>query len=226
MIKILKPACAGRPKFQEGITLVEIAVSLLIMSMLSMILMANFPKILNDFALSRVTYKLAQNIRKTQDLGLSGLRIVDSAGEPISRARGYGIFVYIEPSTPTTKYILYADLSNSGQDDGSKNYDGIVGSYVFCAEVSSPGSDCVLELLDVSDEDNEVYIKELINVNQNYVSINFRPPDFVNIDTKCTVKEFCEHDPASEVGIVLGLLSDNTVSRTVWVNTSGLVRVQ
>ncbi|MCX6721220.1 MAG: prepilin-type N-terminal cleavage/methylation domain-containing protein [Candidatus Staskawiczbacteria bacterium] len=209
--------------FQPGISLIEIVVVIVIIAIFSTIIIADFPRILKNFALSRATYKLAQDLRKTQDLGLSGLRTHDSAGNEITSIKGYGIYVFVDPNATTTNYVVYADLSDVDNDLGSKNYDG-PSAYIYCTDVTSPSSDCILDEIDVSKENKDLYIKRLVNTNQDFVSINFSPPDFVNIDTKCV--QLCDHQPSSEVGIVLGLLSDNSAERTVWVNTSGLVKIE
>jgi hypothetical protein len=199
--------------YNKGITIIEIIVVIFIVTLFSVILISNFPKILRQFALSRVTYKLSQDLRKTQDLGLSG--VVTNDGEttarPIITLKGYG--VYINATQPATQYIIYADLDNS------KTYNPA--SAIKCSDepVNNPTSDCIIETIDVSIENPSLYIKSLSNVTGNITSINFTPPDpIININNIVYGN--------SKIGITIGLTSDPSASRTVWINTSGLIEVQ
>ena len=196
----------------RGITLVEIVIAIFIMSMLSIILISDFPKMQRQFALSRTAHKLSQDLRKTLDLGLSGLQIEDSVGNMVS-VKGYGIYVDFS-SYPTKKYAVYADVN------GDKKYNaGVSYEDNYCKNETSPEADCVVEIIDVSGENPSLYIDSVTNVSETFTSIDFRPPDpLVNIDNIS--------GGFSQVGIVLGLTSGETATRTVWVNTSGLIRVQ
>jgi len=179
----------------------------------SAILIANFPKILREFALSRAAYKLAQDIRKTQDLGLSGVQMTDGEGQPIL-AKGYGIYVDLSIS-PAEDYLIYADR---GEPHDFK-YDG--GSLQFCSDNATAATDCILEDIDVSQSNPDLFIKDIRNLKESFsfVSINFSPPNpVINIDNL--------QQGFSEIGVVLGLKSDDSFERTIWVNTSGLIRVK
>ena len=87
-------------------------------------------------------------------------------------------------------------------------------------------ADCIKQTINISQENQNVYIKNIINGNgqffinaPSYASINFSPPAPVTNISPLNSGE-------SEIGIVLGLKSDSTSSRTVFVNTSGLISVQ
>lgn len=190
--------------YSNGITLVEIVVVVFIIALFSTILISNFPKIERQFALSRATYKLAQDLRKTEDLGLSGLQTKNYL------VKGYGIYVSLSDQFPK-KYVIYADI------DGDQKYNGSQ-PYSYCEDGNNLQQDCVLEAIDVSQSDPSVYIKNIqnINIGTNYISINFNPPDVTNIDNI---------SQGSAIGIVLGLKTDSN-TRTVWVNKSGLIWVQ
>ena len=199
-------------KKQNGITLVEVIIVVFVMGMFSAILISDFPKMQRQFALSRAAYGLAQDLRRTLDLGLSGLQVEDSEENMIS-VKGYGIYVNFS-SYPAETYAIYADVDNN------KKYD-VIGNYEdnYCKNESNPVSDCIIEIIDVTDGNPSLYVVNVNNISETFTSINFRPPDpLVNIDN--IVGE------ASEVGIVLGLTSGETDTRTVWVNKSGLIRVQ
>jgi len=195
-----------------GITLVEIAVVIFIVALFSTIMISDFPKIQRQFALSRVTYKLSQDLRRTQDLGLSGVRVNDSDENPIT-VKGYGIYVNLNQSTK--QYIIYADVATIGVAD--QKYNGNF-STSLCSSQTSPTSDCVIEeIIDISKENPSLYIKsiKINNVSFTFTSINFTPPGpIINIDNLSS---------GNSVGIEL---SNGSATRTVWVNTSGLIEVQ
>ena len=67
-------------KFERGITLVEVVVVIFIVALFTIILISDFPKMLRQLALSRVSYNFAQDLRKAQDLGLSGIALKDKNG--------------------------------------------------------------------------------------------------------------------------------------------------
>lgn len=201
---------------KRGITLIEIVVVAFIISLFSLILISDFPKIQRQFALSRVTYKLAQDLRKTQDLGLSGVQVLDVNKHPIA-VQGYGIYINLAQST--TQYIIYADASANG----SQTYDAP--SDIPCEETDAPDEDCIIETIDLGKENTSLFIKDIINITGVFTSINFSPPDpIIYIDKRC--QQFCEDGDHSRVGIVLGLDTDPSATRTIWVNTSGLINVQ
>jgi len=198
----------------EGITLVEIIVTVFLIAVLSSILIADFPAILRQFALSRAAYKLSQEMRKAEDLGLSGVQVTDNLGAPVS-AKGYGIYLsrttQIDISIPAAKqYTLYADVDNSKTYNASQSCD---------LPGRNTSLDCAIETIDISKEEPGVYIKAIIyTTDPNSVSVNFTPP---NPDITITALS-----GGSEVNIVLGLDADPSLSKTVSINTSGLIEVK
>ena len=208
---------------EEGITLVEIVAVIFIIGLFSAIVIADFPTIQKHFALSRASYQLAQDLRKIQDLGLSGVQTTDMAGNPIS-VQGYGI--YIDAASAPQQYVIYADINDNNPAD-DQLYSGLP-SFPLCSKKVNPATDCVLDVVDISASDPDIYIKDLNNITgfpvASSTSINFSPPNpTVNIDNLCTT---CPYPANTQVGIVLGLHSDNSAERTVWINTSGLISVQ
>lgn len=198
-------------KSKKGISLVEVIVVVFIISVFSSILIADFPNIQKQFAISRAVYKMAQEVRKAQDLGLSGVSINDANENPIS-VSGYGVYVYVS-SAPnyTTEYVLYADV------DDSENYNAP--SEIYCDQSINPATDCVIDKIDLSKENGEIYIKNLENADNIFVSINFSPPSpTTTIDTLAPLQD--------EVGIVFALKSNSSKTRTLWVNKSGLIKIQ
>jgi prepilin-type N-terminal cleavage/methylation domain-containing protein len=206
-------------KNNKGITLVEIIVVIFIIALFSSIIIADFPTIQKHFALSRASYQLAQDLRKIQDLGLSGVQITDMEVNPVL-VQGYGIFLYPEQSDK--QYVIYADIDDGLPSDSQKYSNDL--SYPLCSQKISPKTDCVLNVVDVSQDDPDLYIKDINNIcGVPFTSINFSPPDpDVAIDNLCSFYPYPEN---TEVGIVLGLHSDNSAERTVCVSTSGLISV-
>jgi len=198
---------------EQGTTLVEIVVVIFIIAIFSSILVSNLPQILRQFALSESVYKLSQDFRKVQDLGLSGVLITQSeGGEPDQiQAKGYGIYFDL---TEDTQYIIYADRG----DSPDSQYDQ---TPQMCQEDVNPQADCILEVVDVTEENSDLYIKEIKNISSrfNNVSINFAPPNPSIVINNLSINK-------KQVGIILGLRSDSSLSRAVWVNVSGLIRIE
>lgn len=204
-------------KNKKGVTLIEVVFVVFVVGLFSMIMISNFPLIQKRFALSRVSYKLAQDIRRTQNLGTSGTNTLDSNGDAIL-VQGYGIYAYVNAAAPfTDKYIIYADVDGRNfKYSGFQPYEDN-----YCADMTAPSTDCVVEIIDIgkSNPGMNIYIKELVNGDgEPDVSINFAPPTpLVSISSLLSYKK--------EIGIVLGIVSDNA-SKTVYVNRTGLVSVQ
>ena len=213
-------------KIQSGATLVELVVVVFIISIFSAILVANFPKAQKMFSLSRSAYDLAQNLRKTEDFGLSG--VIDSSvamGGRSAELRGYGIYI---PPRPAVEYYIYADIAQSADVEGDYKYSGNV-DYLFCSIVlgiNETPSDCIVDVVDVKAEDPDL---EIVSVTDNNcatipgdagVSVNFNPPD-----PKITIKS--DNDISySAININFGLASERAASKSILVNSSGLVSVQ
>jgi len=204
-------------KYERGITLIELVVVIFIITLFSSILIADFPRIQRGFALSRATYQFAQDLRKTQDLGLSGVQTTDSQGDSIA-VKGYG--VYIDLTQSVAQYLIYADMDGDG-----KYTSNLIYSNNYCNSKIYPRSDCIISLIDISNANlggnPNLYIKVFKNITMRNTSINFSPPNpDININNRCIS---CSDN--SEVGIVFGLLNDNSSERTVCINTSGLISI-
>jgi len=200
-------------KNEKGITLVEIIVAIFIITLFSIITITDFPKIKRQFSISRATYKLAQDIRRTEDLGLSGVQVNGA-----SDAKGYGF--YINRLSNDKEYLIYADIAPTDADADR------LFTYGSSTCPSGTAGDCVVETIDILEDEPGVYIKNIfyindanVSVDANWLSINFNPPNpTVIITTNAGV--------ADRVGIVLGLELDDSVERSVYVNSSGLIEVE
>lgn len=201
---------------ENGITLVEVVAVIFIIVFFSMIIISDFPKIQRQYALSSSAYKLAQNLRKAQDLGMSGLQIKDLSGQPVN-VKGYG--VYVNTVFSRTKYAIYADVAGTDGNSDHK-YGGNFDNTQLCSELIQPTQDCLVEpVIDITKQNSSLYIDRVNNTNAGtYTSVNFSPPNpVINIEDLMA---------GSEIGIVLGLTSDSSTTRTVKVNTSGLINTQ
>lgn len=186
---------------EKGITLVEIIVVILIVSALSGILVADFPKIQRQFALSRATYRFAQDLRRAQDMALSGAEVKKQDGT-ILGAKGYGIYINLSDSAKI--YILYADIN------GDKKY-------------TSETDDYIIQTTDLNNDARGVVIKEIENTNNKQkISINFNPPNpTISISPGLT-------ENAVRARISFGLESDSDSSniRNVFIYKSGLIEAK
>lgn len=93
----------------RGFTLIELLVVIGIITLMAALILPNFRLGDKSLALARSSSKLAQDLRRTQNLAISSQKF--SGAVPA----GYG--VYFTLGQPT-QYILFADL------DGNKTYSG------------------------------------------------------------------------------------------------------
>jgi len=199
---------------EKGVTLVEIVISIFLIVLFSAILISDFPRILKQFALTRAVYKLAVDLRRIEDLGFSGVLLQDKEGNSLN-PKGYG--VYFDLANNESQYILYIDRG----DSYNAKYDNIS---QFCQENEDPYKDCILEIIDVKNENPNVFIKQIRDKEGDEIyrplSVNFTPPiPFVNIVDH-------EENTYSEVEIVLGLKFYPNVEKSVIVNKGGLIYIK
>jgi prepilin-type N-terminal cleavage/methylation domain-containing protein len=190
--------------FEKGITLVELVVVVVIIAVFSSILISDFPQIKRQYALSRATYKLAQNLRKVQDMGLSGVKITNDAGQAITVKEGYGLYVNIG-TQPARQYLLYGNSCEPA--DYKYTYGG------SC-------NDFLIDTINADEDQAGVYIKEIDYINGTAVSINFNPPNpYINIVDNLG-------NSYTSISIVLALSSNPSITRAVAINTAGLIEVK
>lgn len=103
---------------QRAFTILELSVVTGIIVVLTALLLPNWKEGQKQFALQRSTHKLAQDIRRVQEMALAAERFHGQV--PF----GYGI--YFSQSDPS-HYILFADLTpSSGNQEYDPGVDGIV----------------------------------------------------------------------------------------------------
>jgi len=214
------PAPLLRFKSGAGITLIEILVVISIMILLSGILIADFPKIKRQFAITRSVYKMSQDIRRAQDMGFSGEQLKDVNGN-IVRVKGYGVYLNLDRLGPK-KYIIYADMDGDYRYTITTEVGDILCNDPGYSELKT-GTDCVIETIDFSQAEPGVSITNILNIvgadgeAKKEVDINFMPPN-----PTITITDLVE----TRVHITFSLDSDSLISRTVFVNTAGLIEIQ
>jgi prepilin-type N-terminal cleavage/methylation domain-containing protein len=208
-------------KFTKGSTLIEVIVSISIIAIFSIIVVSDFPTIKRQFAVSRASYALSQNIRRAEDFGFSGVQVTDGDGD-IVNTNGYGF--YINPAENDKEYIIYAD-TDGGEDQKFSGGESCSNNQVL------PGQDCIVEQTNLADSEQEVYIKGIYRLTSctledisfcpstDWVSINFMPP---NPTIKITNDQ---EELESKIGILLGA-SNTSTERVVFVNSTGLIYVK
>ncbi|MSU60549.1 MAG: type II secretion system protein [Candidatus Staskawiczbacteria bacterium] len=186
--------------YSKGFTIIELLIVVAIIIVLPAVVISNFPQIKNQFALSRAVYQLSQDIRMAQNMSLSSVPYKDSFSLLRSVA-GYGVHIDIN-ALGNKKYILYADNSDSGV--GNQQYDNL---------------DYIVSVIDFRNSEQGVVIKEISNVVGNRASVNFS-----SLDGDVSIGEIDEGK--SDINVVLTLESDPAKTRSVLINTSGLIEVK
>lgn len=94
---------------QAAFTLTELLVVMFIISLLSSIVLANYRGGQKKYALFQATQQLVSDLRKAQNMAMSGVDIGEVVGEPGKYYCGYGI--QINYSARPTSYYFYIDKS-------------------------------------------------------------------------------------------------------------------
>ena len=100
-------------KSEKGFTLVEFLVAVTIITIFSVIILANYEPGEQNLALQRTVHQVAQDVRRTQEMSMSARK--SSACSDDVPTGGYGIYFY-DPAINQTSYVLFADC------DGNENY--------------------------------------------------------------------------------------------------------
>jgi prepilin-type N-terminal cleavage/methylation domain-containing protein len=135
---------------EKGFTLVELLVSIAVMGILLLVVVTNYRAGGQQLALERSAHKLAQDVRRAQEMAMSAEKCNLTGCNGSVPSGGYGI--YLEELTPKS-YVLYADEDN----DGKRTIGG-----------SNPDPIEIISL------EKGIEIKSL---NPTKMSVNFTPPD-------------------------------------------------
>ena len=201
-------------KNSKGVTLIELLVVFFIILLLSAIVLLNYDEMSSKFALERSAYKLAQAIRKAEEMAMSAKECpCGTSGELIVPPGGYGIYFDLE--TSDKGYRLYADTQPPNKGN----------------EFYTPSDDNGLE--DISLEGG-VIIKQIkikggmFTIDSKKAGINFKPPS-----PTVKIKHGNENDNDDMVEIKLcvnnGCLPtdpDTKKIKTITVNKAGRVEVE
>lgn len=97
----------------KGFTIIELLVSIVVVIILTTIVFANYRSGERRYALQRAGNKLAQDIRRTQEMATSTKKWNGSI--PLG---GFGVY-FPQISGNITYYIIFADVNGNRQYDGS-----------------------------------------------------------------------------------------------------------
>ena len=194
-----------KEKSAAGFTLTELLVTTSIIFIMSAAVVINYESGKGQLSIQRSTNKLAQDIRRAQEMAMSAKECPVGTGCQGNIPYGYGIFA-VENET---QYILYADTQPS---PGGDEY------YTL-----GPPEDDMVETIDL---ENGVVICDIQKtgggVGPDQVSINFRPPD-----PKVKIQYSVGQVENFWVEIILGTDCVNPANnKKVTVNAVGLVEVE
>ena len=177
----------------KGITLIEIMVAIVMISIIAGVLVSNFPAIKLQLSLTRMSHMLTQDIKTAQNLSGSGHKEKDVNGDPIL-PKGYGVYINME-TMGNKKYIIYADINGDSRYNENVDY--------------------IAKEVDLSLQEPGIMIKEIKNANT-MLSINFAPPNY-----KTTISNLI--DGYDGVEIVLAIERTPNIIKTIYVNKAGLI---
>ena len=180
----------------KGFTLLEITIVVSIIILLSVIFVANYRGGEKQYALKRSAHQLAQDIRRAQEMALSGQEFQGAF------QGGFGIHLEVTSAEETTgTYTLFVDCDNEKDfDTGFTCYD--------CT-----GESCIGPLFS---EEIEIFSFETGIKIVTPLDIVFFPPD-----PEITINE----DPnLTETSVVLSF--DGQFEKTITINKVGLIEVE
>jgi prepilin-type N-terminal cleavage/methylation domain-containing protein len=179
-----------------GFTIIELIAVISIISVLLAVSIVNFPQFKSQLSLSRAAYSFAQNTRRAQGLALTSLQYKDASGT-VQAVQGYG--VYADPGSNNKQYIIYAD-----KDPGNQSYDS--------------GEDYIIETIDLGATEPGMIMQQITHISGTGASINFAPP---NPTTTINLAS-----GQNSIDVVFAMEGDQTKTKTVTINTSGLIEVK
>lgn len=187
-------------KHQKAFTFVESMIVIAMIGILSVIIIPSYQSAKNQLALERAAVKLAQDLRRVQEMAMSAQDCEVCPGGEIPEG-GYGLYINKNDSLCVLDddcYHIYADI-------------------VPAWGVYSPG-DPILET---------IYLESGVGIDdltKNIMNIVFIPPDPVIslLGKNPSDPAFVNFSPAS---IVIGLDSDPTKQKTITVNAVGLIDI-
>lgn len=180
---------------KNGFTLIELIVSVSIISMVTGVFLANYSSANRRSDLTMTAQKMVADIRLAQNyaLGLARYGLKDSGTVPLG---GWGVHVdLLDPVYGNNKYIIFAD------DNGNGVYDTDENKVEFGSQVTVLPTNIVIESLTVGTK----------------ADITFLPPDPITTITGSVTTH-------RQIDIVLKDTKTNSI-KTLRVNFLGLVEV-
>lgn len=220
---------------QKGITLIELVIIICIMAVFSLIMISDFPKIIREYALSKVTYKMSQDLRGVQDSTLSGMTVTDYYTCKVP-AKDYGVYFNTQTDNQKKQYIIFADVNDDGMYDS-----GDANSNMFCEDQTyftnslcdmrilmannlPKDYDCIISIVSLVEENTSLTIDRIasdkdydLGVRYGSASISFYPPA-----PNTVIK--ANGGLVSQLYIVLK--NTDGSERSVLVKNSGLINVE
>jgi len=187
----------------RAFTLLEITVVISIIILLGTIFIANYRGGEKQFALKRSTNKLAQDLRRAEEMAMSSQRTPDSFEPGAFPKGGYGIYFQKNSSS----YILFADCDGNGVYSGA-------GTSPTCAAATTSFSFWKGEKLEEISFEEGIYIKDLTPSSLDSFSVTFFPPD-------PTVTINPQANSAS-----ISLTFDGVSQKTITINKVGLIDIE
>ncbi len=187
---------------QKAFTVIELLIVISVIVILSAVVFISYQSGQQQFALQRSANKLAQDIRRVQEMAMSAQECtpvacpsppyISAGGIP---AGGYGFYI---DKSQNDRYFIYAD---TGQSPKVEEY-----------------SSSLNEEIETIYLEEGVYIDDFIP-SSNGFSINFKPPD-----PEITIKNNAGVD-SDNITIIIALTADSLKTKTILVNKAGRIEI-
>ena len=189
----------------KAFTLLELTVVAAIISLLILIILPNYRQEEKQSALLRSTHKLAQDLRRTEEMAISAQKTPLEFGEVIPKG-GYGFYFEINDALPKGyRIVLFAD------GDGEKDFDSW-GSFTCAEAAPGPGNSCNETMEEVALEEG-IKVKNLSPLSP--LTLTFKPPE-----PEISIS-------GGDIATITLSLKDNpAITRTITVNKAGLIETK
>jgi len=185
----------------KGFTIAEVIVVVFVISILFTVVISNFSAARLQLSLSRVGFQFEQDVSRAQNMAVASVPYKDAFGVE-HQVDGYGIYIDASGSTsaPNRKsYILYADKS-----PGNNQYDA---------------SDYIVNQVNFSLTEPGIILQIINGISTLSTSINFKSANLSTSISNLAVGQ-------NSISVIFAQLTDSSKTKTVLINTSGLVKVQ